>query len=57
MTEIEILAIAAPVVGGMFVGVLVFVTNHLDNKKADAERDAHIAARNDNPPRPAPAAE
>lgn len=57
MTGIEILAIAAPLLGGLFVGALVFVTNYLDNKKADAERDARIAARNDNPPRPASAAE
>lgn len=46
MTGIQILAVAAPIVGGLFVGLLIFVTNYLDDKKAEVERKARLS-RND----------
>jgi hypothetical protein len=57
MTQIEILAIVTPIWVGLFVGVLVFVTNYFDDRKAEEERKARLSSRHDNPARTASAAE
>ena len=57
MTQIEILAVAAPVFGGLVVLVTVFVTNHFDDQKAEAERLAGLSSRNNNAAVTASAAE
>ena len=56
MTPIEILSIAAPVFSGLVVLLTVFVTNHFDDQKAEAERLAGLSSRN-NPVVTASAAE
>ena len=48
MTPIEILSIAAPVFSGLVVLLTVFVTNHFDDQKAEAERLARLSSRNAN---------
>ncbi len=57
MTQIEVLAIVAPIWVGLFVGALVFVTNYLDDQKAEAERQARLLSGNDDHTRAASAAE
>jgi hypothetical protein len=44
MNGLEILAIVTPILGCLFMGILVFVTTYLDDKAAEAERKARASA-------------
>lgn len=57
MTQIEILAIVAPIFIGGGVMVTVLIGNHFDNKAAEAERKAKLSSANDSDARMASAAE
>lgn len=57
MTQNDILSISAPILAGLVVIVTVFVTNHFDEKKAEAERRARLALRDHNAVVPRSAAE
>lgn len=49
MTQIEILAIAAPFLAGLVVIVTVLVASRSDEKAAEAERKARLATHKDAP--------
>lgn len=57
MTQIEILGIVAPILGGLVVIVTVLVATYFDDKKAEAERQARLLSGNDDHARTASAAE
>ncbi|WP_211909413.1 hypothetical protein [Tardiphaga alba] len=57
MTQIEILGILAPIMGGLVVIVTAFVVTHFDNKAAEAERRSKLSSGKDDAARMASAAE
>ncbi len=57
MTQLEILGILAPIMGGLVVIVTALVVTHLDDKKAEAERKARLSSGQDDAARMASAAE
>jgi hypothetical protein len=57
MTNIEILGILAPIMGGSVVIVTALVATHFDDKKAEAERKAKRLSARDESARMASAAE